>query len=307
MFVEKEGLATATSAPIEARAEQTLAGETKLAEVELELVGGGALEGRVRASHGGEPAGWTVRATDGRGAIRIQTLAPDGLYRFEHLRPGGWQVRVFSPDTSRAVFANVTSPVEPVIDVLVVEFSVARLDLELPMQPALVGCLRFDGAPPGNWVARAGVPGRAAERQTLDPEGCFRARVVPGRESSLVLEHLAPDHSMTIVQKLAPGAALEAWSLDLPRGRVRGTWGRAEPSGIDRESLWIEWSGGDGTELRARVRPDEQGRFGPIPMPAGRVRFSAARGTGPRLRPSDRLPLGEVDVVAGVEASVDLP
>lgn len=84
LAVEAEGLARSIS---------SVHGDT----VEIELVRGGSLEGRILAPATEELSGRLVAITNGDRKIIAQTVTPDGRYRFDGLAPGPWRLREYYP------------------------------------------------------------------------------------------------------------------------------------------------------------------------------------------------------------------
>ena len=70
----------------------TVTSDLRGPEVELELVRGGAIEGRVITPEGENPVGTVVGISRGDTAGRTLRVKADGEYRFEGLTPGPWRV-----------------------------------------------------------------------------------------------------------------------------------------------------------------------------------------------------------------------
>jgi RNA polymerase sigma-70 factor (ECF subfamily) len=73
---------------------------------ELALTAGGTIEGRVTGVEGVEPAGAQVVATRGDARPRTFTVGEDGRFRFEHLTPGAWELRLVEPRSESAQFST---------------------------------------------------------------------------------------------------------------------------------------------------------------------------------------------------------
>lgn len=82
--------------------------------VDLELTHGGAIEGRVILPDGKNAEGAIVGANRGDGSARTVRAGPGGIYRFESLTPGKWQIvsrtSEVRPDTMTSM--SLAEPVE---------------------------------------------------------------------------------------------------------------------------------------------------------------------------------------------------
>jgi RNA polymerase sigma factor (sigma-70 family) len=130
-----------------------------LAAIEVALTSGGAIEGFVLVPPGGEPAGTIVAINRGDAHACTRRIGADGHFRFEHLIPGPWQVRItdreIDPRSSESMSDGFQSPhvIEP--DCLVSEGRTTRHDLGTgALGCVLRGSLLLDGQPPGAWTAR---------------------------------------------------------------------------------------------------------------------------------------------------------
>ncbi|MDP7571058.1 MAG: carboxypeptidase regulatory-like domain-containing protein, partial [Myxococcota bacterium] len=61
-------------------------------EIEIEMMPGGSIGGRLLLPDGTSPAGMYVGASNGDGTLQAQRVAADGAFRFDHLMPGNWLV-----------------------------------------------------------------------------------------------------------------------------------------------------------------------------------------------------------------------
>jgi len=183
LFAEAPGWAAIERDPIELdpRREE---------EIDLELTGGGAIEGFVRTSPGQSPAGLTVKLC--RGDMRVHDVRTDerGWYRREGLTPGPWMIRATVEPASKATgaFAGIIDEKEDVEDFVfprdcaVVEGETTRYDLDLTSDDRgrLRGSVSIDGMRDGSFsvrLTRGEDPwyheGHVAKAGSLDPSGEF--------------------------------------------------------------------------------------------------------------------------------------
>jgi len=161
--------------------------------LELVLGAGGALEGRVRLTHGADPEGAIVGLTRGAGDERTQRVGSDGRFRFEALVPGPWRVELCSAELFGPIqgFSSTQNPrVEPFelsANCVVREGETTYVDIGDEAGDAFTfeGRLRIDERPALGWSAHLGTAGRLdleGEGWTpLDSDGHFTLRArAPG-------------------------------------------------------------------------------------------------------------------------------
>ncbi len=103
------------------------------ASFDVVLTKGGAIEGHVLLSGGADAEGQIVAINHGDGLPRTTRAGPNGLFRFEGLSPGRWQVlaRATEIDTASTHFSS-TDDTEPIEwSCTVVAGSTTRYDLDL--------------------------------------------------------------------------------------------------------------------------------------------------------------------------------
>jgi RNA polymerase sigma-70 factor (ECF subfamily) len=309
VLCEAEGYARAEVSPIDIDPVVGLDG------VDIELSAGGAIEGRVRVPKGRDPAGIVVAIDRCDGHARTERVGPDGVYRFDHLTPGRWNVvraeaelRAGSISTSwsRGGSRKASYP----SNCTVTEGATTRFDLDLSDDRGcvLAARLQVGGAPGEGWSAVLHPEeGSTAKRH---PGGVFDSggtlRLDAGEPGTFELEIRPPASSgsqarFTLPVTLAKGEnplAL-AWSVGSVRGHLLAP---APDARIVVESFADE---PEGLACRVEVGPDAKGEFEVPLVMAGRARVARMRaleggGTeGPVAEVQVEIPAGGV-----VEASV---
>lgn len=101
--VELDGFAPLEVGPLDPERN----GEFDVGELALTL--GGTLEGRVLSGDGVDVAGARVVASRGDARPREQVVGDDGRFRFEHLTPGPWEVRLVEPSALATASVSFSS------------------------------------------------------------------------------------------------------------------------------------------------------------------------------------------------------
>lgn len=243
-------------------------------EIEIELVRGGTIEGRVLVGSGEDPGSRLVAISRGDGKIRKQRTEPDGSFRFEHVTPGGWQVRVRALETAstRYSIAAGGSPPELEWDCHVLDGRVTVYDVDLrnEAKAKLVGRLRVDGEGAAGWSARVEhvyeydvvEPIRPV---VLDEEGTFVLVAPPGPYKLTISS--AEGAALAVHADLALEAPDTAWSFDLETAEVVSSG--VVNAGTSRQ-LHFLWHG-ERVSVRAEAQVDESGAFPATRVPAGHV------------------------------------
>lgn len=297
------GEATVTSGP-------HLFEPTQDAELDLRLPRGGAIAGRLVLEGGRSTAGWTARASDGLAQVAEAAVGSDGSFSFEDLHAGGWQVRVFEPGGRYYLSGGrVITERVPVPDIEVVAGRTVEYEhVSAPRKSArLVGRVRVDGAPPGAWLVqvRTSTPQAAITSYdtSLDPDGRFELELEPELATTVAVLARGADAALAIEARPTIAVGLNEWSLDLETARLEGTIAPgALPQGSLRGGPTYESLQGD-VRIRVSWTPREDGRFGPLRVPAGPGDL-----LGPR--PDFRSPppvWAELDLEPGETRSLELP
>jgi RNA polymerase sigma factor (sigma-70 family) len=311
--------------------------EMSLADQELELDAGGALEGRVLVHAGESAAGRLVGATNGDGFLRSARTLADGSYRIEQLAPGSWQVGALEQEASAATWSRLEGgnggegeqgpgappriSREPEWSAKVFAGRSTHFDLDLtqPTLAVLAGTLLLDGASPGPWaVALRSLEGAAPGRPLygeLDPEGKFQLGPCPaGRYELLLWSHgYKPAVSSTVRDVVELHTGENRWGFARESAQIRVELGTARGS-----LAHVTWEGAERSwTTRAPIPAGPPGPPG-LPGPPGQSGASGASSltlpvpAGPgRLARLDVLPAAtpwaDVDprtVASGVELEV---
>ena len=285
--------------------------------LELELTGGGRIEGRVIPKSGEEALGLRVAASRGDGHVQVQYADEDGMYAFEALLPGRWMVEVVEQDLEELPTSHSSSSKRPEIPWVceVREGSTTRYDIDRTSEQTcrLDGTLAIDGVPAAGWSAwlntAEGFSHRTAEnpRTSVGADGRLELSVAkPGRyvlrletpeELAESEEALAVDFTL----QLEPGS--RSWDLELDTGKVILTG--IPTNRRSGEELAIEWSGKDGARVHAWIEPRATGVSRPVRLPVGEVRVRRYRGVVWKPQSGETLLVGTVN--AGDRLSWTLP
>ena len=281
--------------------------------LELHLTRGGNIEGEIVPRPGTEVAGLQVVASRGDGHIQVQRVGADGLFLFERLIPGRWNVEVVPDDLSNLPTSHfvMDERVELpwVCEVFEGETTFHDIDLASVEPCVVTGALVVDGEPAAGWTAtlrtRAGHSHRPSEHPwvLLGAEGRFELSVDKPRAYTLTLQapQGEPELAVAADLDLAPGA-LE-WELAFETGA-------AVIDGVTRaeshtEFLFLEWVAPNGAHAVRRLEPDPDGRCRVDRFPAGAV--SIRRGIVNAWEPNAPAALVEGHLPVGGTASLEIP
>lgn len=238
------------------------------AAVELALVRGGSIEGRVRTAPGTDPAGAIVLFDRYDGRARTLRADRDGHFRLDGLTPGGWWVSTASREIFRE--GSITSLYPPsdtspfVIACEVANGQVTHFDLDAPARAGtdLEVEVTLDGAPVlgwNVWARRADdpLPSGAGARVT-DARG--RARIESLGAGHVKISVAPPPEARAgfeIGCERSLGTGANTWTLALESGSLRGR----VPVEAGASSF-VTWTPALGdAHASARTAPDGDGRF----------------------------------------------
>ena len=283
--------------------------------LELELERGGTLEGRLLAAEGVEVRGKIVGVGCGEGHVPIRELGADGSFRFEHLRPGSYQVLTCDPGSLGRLQKGlymVPDPADPVAwstTVRAGEVTHFDLDQRDRIPSSLSGELRLDGRAPVSWRASIGVE----DGGSIGSKGRFELRVARPGAYGLYLSGDAGPALVRMHQELelAPGA--NTWTRDLPTGTVTLThvpaFERREEGGAPPAYV-LEWRDDPALVWQGRLYhpPDASGVLTIPTVPAGRVRLLRCPPDADAGDPGEDWPVvRELELRAGTEERIELP
>jgi hypothetical protein len=265
------GLATVTCAPFQLVLERP-------PELELRLPPSGTIAGRLVLPRALSPSGWTAWASDGLAEHARASVAADGAFEFTNLHPGGWQVRVFEPgqrfypEGGRIVTERV-----PIYDVEVEAGRTSTVvhTAEPRARARLSGRLWIDGEPPGPAFVsvRTATPvgSITSHETTLDPDGRFEVALEAELSTSILVQLTRGSATWSVSAKVNVAPGPNEWSLELGTARLAGELELPtldESSFLGNQPLYEQEL--DHARVQVRWRPDGDGFFGPIVVPAGR-------------------------------------
>ncbi|MGE3175753.1 MAG: sigma-70 family RNA polymerase sigma factor [Planctomycetota bacterium] len=280
-----DGFATVTSGPhrFEGAPERD-----RDVELELRLPAGGAIDGVLELQRDVSPRGWIAYASDGLAEIATAPVGGDGAFRFDHLHPGGWQVRVFEPGKRGPRGGGrmrTERVVEPDVEVVAGRSVAYRHDARPRASARLLGRLLVDGRAPGvaHVDARTSTPQASIQsyRANLDVDGRFAVELQHGLETWVSIQLRGSSLWLTWQPQIVEG--LNEWSFAFATAQLEGTLAEADARGrYGAEPVYVVER--DGVSIRATLQVDEHGRFGPVTVPAGHGVLRAAP-TDHRERP----------------------
>lgn len=283
--------------------------------LELELVRGGAIEGRVLFPPERQGKASFVAASNGSGIAWSTTVDEDGAFRFDELAPGDWQLRPTTSPISSPRTVTPWFPTHPLAgpmpyDCRVEAGQTVRCDLDRRTEGEniLEGRIRFGDHDPSAWRARllegkatGGRRDRSLGSTAIDADGTFRLAVSQG--GAYVLEIVGGAWSLYRPIELTPGTTRH--DLVLETGSIR----LAGPNPAARGVEAYRWLGPEGLVFSARVltRKDAGGvLLQQVPAgPGAFVRMTLPEGGG-SLDPGWESVL-DADVPRGVELSIVVP
>jgi RNA polymerase sigma factor (sigma-70 family) len=306
---EQAGLAPTEVGPIELDPNLGFAG------LRLELREGGAIEGRVVMPPGPDAAGRIVGISRGDGHACTQRAGPGGSFRFEHLTPGDWQVRVVEQEIHPGSFSTSTTTVEGDheldFDCRVEEGRTTHFDIDFAGDALckLSGILTINGRVPTAWnVQLMNWPifkSSKVAMADLDVEGAFELSTPKAGPYLLLFSGPVELHGLqylAIPVELAAGSA--PWSLDLAAGSLIVENVPAQPSSGDPELLHL-WPGPDGSFCMTALQPDAAGRCILPSVPAGKGRIVRFNESVPD--PLAWEALATCDVIREAATTISLP
>ena len=326
LHAEAPGFARAQSEALDAPLVESIEG------VVLELPRPATLFGRVLVAAGVDVQGTIVGITRGDGHVQTKAVGADGVFRFERLPPGCYQVKRCMPEHQGDMRGRRLWPANDVdelpCDVEVAAGEAVELDLDLTSELpcSVVGSLTIDGEPAESWQISMWCEGQILEART-DATGRFELACRKAGEAYLTLTSGSVDPQVLLREPLTLVPGANAWDRSLTTGTVElGGLPAAEPSdppGIPGFALawfaegsklsWMVMFDGDAegartidgvpvgpVELREAARCLE---VRPLDL-AGRRRARGARGRAVRLRVSrerrvKRGPSGRGETIRG--------
>ncbi len=280
--------------------------------IEIALVKGGAIEGRVLTAPGKEPAGIVVGIDRYDGKPRTQRVGPDGRFRFDRLTPGGY--RVARADAELNPGSNSTSwssgggvHAEYPTNTSVADGETTRFDLDLrDDQPCvLIAQVSVNGGPATGWTAvlrpEEGSTTRKCPGGAVDAQGRLRLELPDPAAAQLVLEPPSDTgRGATFELRVDLHRGDNAVPVDLRVGAVHGRCAAAPATSV----IVFDPQPRGAIECSVEVHIDADGRFempfvlaGPARVARNEVRAEGMT-VGPIAETHVDVPMGgTVDVV----------
>lgn len=286
--------------------------------VEIGLGQGGAIEGRVTLPHGADPTGTLVAAHRGDGRGRTARVGADGLFRFELLAPGPWNVAVRGDDT--VTRSHGTSPAvnryEQEVDwncqVAVDHTTYHDLAIADPHSFVLQGRVRVEGVPSPSFTAFLCAPGEDFYSSrggwttvTPDNDGHFELGVAEAGEYRLVLRRSADGEEWLILDELLVDADAAPWELELETGSVEIHG--IDPASFDQDipPFVFRWRGRSGVLFMAMTMPTtETTELRVVPAGTGQLVLPSMQ---KMLDPGDWETAREMEIRRGETTRVQAP
>jgi RNA polymerase sigma-70 factor (ECF subfamily) len=278
--------------------------------LELVLLEGGALEGRVLVAPGRDPSGVIVALNRGDASPQTQRSDPEGNFHFEGLTPGPWHLSrgttEVNPKGGGSSFSSASTPTVIPFNCTVRDGETTRQDLDLrAYEPCeLTGMLSVNGAPASSWVVTAwpgareatfGKPPSTATSEdgsfsfALDEAGALRLGFAPPAE-------LGGEGRIDVRIEIHPGP--NTWRDDFAMGSVTG---RCSATLAAQESLFLKREGSATPSFWLPIAPDANGRYRLPFVPEGRASIQRLSEQGTWTT------LAETEVVAREERVLDVP
>ncbi|HEV8112857.1 MAG TPA: sigma-70 family RNA polymerase sigma factor [Planctomycetota bacterium] len=282
--------------------------------IQIELVKGGAIEGRVLTAPGKEPAGIVVGVDRYDGKPRTQRVGPDGRFHFDHLAPGAYHVARADKEWNGNGMSTSWSSGDSVHAEYPTNASVAdgrttRFDLDLrDDQPCvLIAQVSVNGAPATGWTAVLRPGDRNTVRRSpggaVDGQGRLRLEIADPGPADLVLEPPSEaGRGATFELHVEMHRGDNAVPVDLRVGAVRGRCAAAPA----QSSLSFDPDSKGPIVCRVDARIDAGGRFEMPCVLAGPARIgrNEVHADGSSFGPVAE---AHVDVPMGGSADVTVP
>jgi len=297
--VQADGFAAAEAGPLEIDHRSGLDG------VRVELDQGGSLEGRIWTADGKSPAGVVVAISRGDGFPRSVRANADGVYRFDRLTPGRYQVERRDEEITSHSHSVRSARKPAVLEwVCVVESGKTTyhdLDLGGGVECTLEGRLSLNGAVPAGWKACL-VPEQdgnvAGHGVCLDGNGAFRlTSQKPGVRRLCLTGRFQDGPEIELSDKIALHPGANEWRQDIALGRLVIEGAIPAPNYFD--FYGYKWDGPDDFEIVVILRMPKDGEPFACFAPVGKGSIVRVR----KERDSKEEFLEEV--VAGIEVKAD--
>jgi hypothetical protein len=282
--------------------------------LEIALVKGGSIEGRVILPPGKDPAGIIVAIDRYDARPFTQRVGPDGRFSFAGLTPGPWRVKRVKAEVVRGedggtAIGGSNGRQEYPSDCVVADGEVTHRDLDLSDDRpcVLVGLVTENGRAATGWTATvwpaANISTGELPGGAVDSEGRLRVEIREPGEYFVQLRTPAEGAGQGMFQ--TPPAMIvrgeNSLPLDLRLGRIEGQGAATSES----NQITYGWRDPSGLTYYATIEIDASGKFELPHVPAGRGEIERlVRGDDKAWRSVGK---NSVEVPAGGIAVVEAP
>jgi len=245
----KDEYALAAHGPLQVPAEG-------LDDIEIELLAGGIIEGRVLMPDGKDPNGQLIAASRGDSNVKETRTDELGYYRFERLTPGPWRIEHRKTELA-LIWSMVQADAAQEYDwnCEATNGAVTRHDIDLRFASAakITGTLQLDGNPAAGWTASLDIEFRyktdkPARSIVVDDSGGYQFEAKPGIYDLIFRTPADAPVAIELKKTVTLGEQPFEWSRDVRTATVTGAseaedrlrflW--ASPNWDDKERLVCE-------------------------------------------------------------------
>jgi hypothetical protein len=280
--------------------------------LDIALVAGGAIEGRVLAAPGTEASGLIVRINRGDARARTMRTGVDGAFRFEALTPGRWHVvqaqDEISPNrSSTSSWDGDPTDVDVPWNCVVEDGRTTRFDVDLRDAAPCVftAHVEVNHAPAAGWslhVAATGFVYHDPPGGTTDASGDARVELSdPGSYAVTLRPPATSGPQVEFISNVTLARGANPWKTALDTGSLDATGGIIAPT------TWYTIDGSaSGVHFHASMPLDEGGACHLPMVLAGTctVKRIDKESSGTGWHEAAKL---DVQVIAGAKQSIVLP
>ncbi|MFT5286400.1 MAG: RNA polymerase sigma factor (sigma-70 family) [Planctomycetota bacterium] len=305
IFADSEGYALSELGPI------SLSPETGHSDLNIALVRGGSIAGRVFGTKENGAVGAIVGISRGDGHAKTNRTGSDGFFRFEHLTPGPWQVQLVDEEFDGSFSStgngkpHLKIPSNCTVTNATETWFEIRTDAELDSSetPIVHGVLTIDGEPPVGWIAQLAATeefgATDGDPVPIDSSGHFELRASSTGRKRISLR----SRSMFIFDVLDLSIGDNPWSLNVETGALAGSVPTFDTS-LKPDQYFFVRKGPNDLMCLAPIEPDANGEFDNAQVPTGPGYIARVQADAPSF--DDAIPVRELTVGQSDNARVDL-